>query len=601
LTGRSKFTSQIRRALLLVQRPQRRRLALVAVYGAAIAAFETVALLLLFALISVLLSQPVSGLAGVFAPSQPHSSTARFHSAVLLLAITAALFVLRSLLSIFGLWLTIGAANAAQADLVGRLLRGHARTPYLRRTERNSSETLRTVLFSVDQVIGGIVSSSVSLVADGAIVAAVIAGLVLSSPVVALVVAAYFTILSFFWVRIVRSGLAGRGHVVQTLTQERFKFVLQGLSAAKELELRGRSLFYVEDAVARTRGINRASRAVNVVNGSLRYVLETALVIGTGIVVGAAGLVGGRDAVLPAVGLVLAAAFRLLPALNRVLFLVNQVQYSGSALDLVEAEVQSYAAVDQPAPTSEGAQSLRLERELRLEGISFQYPTRNTPALTDISLVVRARTAVGIVGPTGSGKSTLLDVLLGLIEADSGKITLDGRELASCREQWQRSIGYVPQDVYLVDDTLRANVALGWHGPNIDDSAVSEAITLTQLEEFVTGLPEGLDTVVGERGVRLSGGQRQRVGLARALYVRPTVLVLDEATSNLDPQTESRIVEALASLHSRMTMLIVTHRLSTVRGCDDVFYLDGGSIRARGFDELDALAPRLADIRIPQP
>ena len=595
------MTSQIRRAWLLVNRPQRRRLALVAIYGAAIAALDTIALLLFFALINVLLSQPISGVAGVFAPSQLHSSEERFHSAVLLLAITAALFVLRSLLSILGFWLTIGAANAAQADLVGRLLRGHARAPYLSRTERDSSEILRTVLFSVDQVIGGIVSSSVLLIAEGAIATAVVAGLVLSSPVVASVVVAYFTLLSFFWIRIVRGALTRRGYVVQTLTQERFKLVLQTLSAAKELELRGRSLFYVEDAVGRTRRINEAARVANLVNGSLRYVLETALIVGTGVIVVAAGFVGGRDAVLPAVGLVLAAAIRLLPALNRILFLVNQVQYSGSALDLVEAEAQNYALLDQPTPVRQGVQPLRLERELRLEGISFRYPTRSSPALTDISFVVRAGTAVGIVGPTGSGKSTLLDVLLGLIEADSGEITIDGLELAGCREQWQRSIGYVPQDVYLVDDTLRANVALGWQGPDIDDEAVRQAIALAQLENFVASLPDGLDTVVGERGVRISGGQRQRVGIARALYVRPSVLVLDEATSNLDAETERRIVEALASLRSRMTMFIVTHRLSTIGDCDDVFYLDAGLIRARGFDAVGELAPKLANKQIVQP
>lgn len=579
----------IRRAWSLMQAPQRRRLALVSAYGVVIAALETLALLLLFALINVLLSQPLSGVVRVFVPWDISSLDARFRTAALLLAVTSSLFVLRSLLSIFGVWLTVGAANNAQADLIRRLLEGHARAPYLERIERRSSETLRTVLFSVDQVVGGIVAGSVSLVGDVAIALAVVTGLLLSSPLMALVVVSYFMVLAFLWVRIVRGGLTRRGNLIQGLTEERFKLVLQGISAAKELELRGRSLFYVDAAVDRTRKINRAARAATVVSSSLRYVLETALVVGTGLVVAVAALTGGRESILPTVGLVLAAAFRLLPALNRILFVLNQVQYNKPALDIVEVDERRVAPFIRPVGSQEATSPLAIERELRVHRVSFRYEGRDTPALVDVSFVVRPGTSVGILGSTGSGKSTLLDILLGVIDPDSGSIMVDGRDLSTCREEWQRAIGYVPQDVYLVDDTLRANVALGWHGSEIDDAALQEALALAQLDTFVKALPEGAETTVGERGIRLSGGQRQRIGIARALYVRPTVLVLDEATSNLDTQTEAKIIEGLASLGSGITRLIVAHRLSTVRDCNDILFLDDGVLRARGLEELRRL------------
>src|SRR5581483_6408496 len=197
-------------------------------------------------------------------------------------------------------------------------------------------------------------------------------------------------------------------------------------------------------------------------------------------------------------------------------------------------------------------------------------------------------------GPTGSGKSTLLDLLLGILEPDSGSVLVDGTRLSDCREAWQRSIGYVPQDVYLVDDTLRANVALGWYGDEVDDERVREAVRLAELDKVVANLPQGLETRLGERGVRLSGGQRQRVGLARALYTRPSVLVLDEATSNLDQVTERQIVDTLTALQGGVTMIVVTHRVATVRNCDRVLYLDGGKVRALGsFEEVCRLVPEL--------
>ena len=375
-----------------------------------------------------------------------------------------------------------------------------------------------------------------------------------------------------------------RGRIVQELSAERYRLVIQGLAAAKELQLRGRALFYAEGAVARTRGINAAQRVANVANGSLRYMLETSLVLGAVLVVGVAGATSGRDAVLPAVGLMLAGAFRLLPALNQILALTNTIQFGHGALGFVERELEvfgPYASPTEPEATTQ-ALAHRLEREVLLDEVWFRYPTREAPAIRGLSFEIPAGQSFGIIGKTGSGKSTLLDVILGILEPDSGAVLVDGVPLVQRREPWQRSIGYVPQDVYLVDDTLRANVALGWYSDDVDDDRVHEAVGLAELDEVVASLPDGLDTRVGERGVRLSGGQRQRVGLARALYTRPSVLVLDEATSNLDQVTERQIVETLTELQGGLTMIIVTHRIASVRNCDRILHLEEGSMRALG-------------------
>jgi len=569
-----------------MSRDDRVRLRFLALYGVLIAALDTVALVLVFAVISLLNNQPTTGISASLMHVLhlvPHD---RYRTALVLFAITAALFVVRSLLSVLGLWLTIGATNTAQVGLVTRLLVGHARAPQLVRMERDAAETLRTVINSVSQVAYGVVGASVNLVSNIAVGLAVALGLFLSSPLVALVVVAYFTFIALAWIRIVRGGLERRGRRIQELQREQLQLVLQALSAAKELQIRGRALFYSDSAVARTRGIAASSRGANVVNGSLRYLLETSLVLGAVLIVAAAGSTGGQGAVLPAVGLVLAGAFRLLPALNQILFLSNQVQFNRSAIDLVERELATFGPFSDPAEASElSSRPLRFTKELRFDGVTFQYPTRDQPALRDISFAIRPGESLGILGPIGSGKSTLLDIVLGLLEPDTGKLTIDGVPLAECRESWQRSIGYVSQDVYLVDDTLRTNVALGWRDDGIDDTAVLDAIRLARLEDVVAALPDGLETVVGERGVRLSGGQRQLVGLARALYVRPSVLILDEATSNLDQGTEQRIVETIATLRGDITIIIVTHRILSVSQCDRLIYLEGGAIRAQGTPE----------------
>jgi len=314
-----------------------------------------------------------------------------------------------------------------------------------------------------------------------------------------------------------------------------------------------------------------------------RFGLEILTIAGLGVLV--VTMVGsGRelDSILPVLGLFGAAAFRLLPAVNR---LVGSLQLITLNRPLVE---DLYRDLALPTKLNESLSRIdNFTETIDLDEISFSYKNAPKPALHGVSLTVRRGEAVGLVGPSGSGKSTLVDVLLGLLAPQSGGVRVDGKDIQDDLRAWQNQIGYVPQSIFLIDDSLRNNVAFGIPKSKIDEQAVRDAIRSAQLEEFVATLPNGLDTVVGERGVRLSGGQRQRIGIARALYHNPSVLVLDEATSSLDTETEHGVMQAVQALQGDKTVIIVAHRLSTVEYCDRLYRLEDSRIVDEGsFEEV---------------
>ena len=225
--------------------------------------------------------------------------------------------------------------------------------------------------------------------------------------------------------------------------------------------------------------------------------------------------------------------------------------------------------------------------EVNVQQLYFSYQRKINPVLVDVNIRIKRGEAVGFVGQSGSGKSTLIDIMLGLLEPQSGSVLINGQLIEDVKQSWQKTIGYIPQTIFLMDDSLRRNIAIGIADTEIDEVAIHDALKSAQLEDFVASLPDGLDTVVGERGVRLSGGQRQRIGIARALYHRPSVLVLDEATSSLDTETEKGVMQAVQALQGDKTVIIVAHRLSTVEYCDRLYRLDAGRIVDEGtFDEV---------------
>jgi len=289
-----------------------------------------------------------------------------------------------------------------------------------------------------------------------------------------------------------------------------------------------------------------------------------------------------------------AAAFRLLPSISQVINSFMSINVNRPILNNLYTDL----SLKIPATTTDQKSRKLLDR-IDVEGLSFSYARTTRDALNNVSIHIRRGEAVGLIGSSGSGKSTLVDILLGLLEPISGRVRIDGNDIHQNLRGWQDQIGYVPQSIFLTDDTLRRNVAFGLPKDKIDDDAVRSAIRSAQLEEFVASLPDGMETVVGERGVRLSGGQRQRIGIARALYNNPDVLVLDEATSSLDTETEHGVMQAVQALQGDKTVIIVAHRLSTVEYCDRLYRLENAQIVDEGtFSEVTSRTkdlPRDAD------
>jgi ABC-type multidrug transport system fused ATPase/permease subunit len=295
---------------------------------------------------------------------------------------------------------------------------------------------------------------------------------------------------------------------------------------------------------------------------------------------------GSFVSALPIIALYVFAGYRLMPALQQIYAGLVRLRFAGPALDALHADLMSLKPAD---ATDADTEAMLLRQAIKLANIQFGYPNAKEPALKGINLNIPANGTIGLVGATGSGKTTTVDIILGLLEPHEGTLTVDEKVInASNLRQWQKAIGYVPQQIYLADDSVAANIAFGVEPSRIDQAAVEHAAQIANLHDFVVNeLPEGYATAVGERGVRLSGGQRQRIGIARALYHKPQVLILDEATSALDSLTEQAVMDAVSNLGNEITIILIAHRLSTVRQCDQIYLLDKGKVKAQGtYDQL---------------
>lgn len=465
-----------------------------------------------------------------------------------------------------------------QASLSFRLFAGYLRQPYSFHLQRNSAQLIRNALNSVNGVTN-VVQQGLILVSEGMVLVGFAALLLWVEPRGALVVGGTLGLAAWSFQRITRQRISRWGKASQHHEGLRIQHLQQGLGGAKDVKLLGRELDFLNQYQTHNVSSARISEHRATLQALPRLWLELLAVTGLAALVLIMVEQGKPlDALLPTIGLFAAAAFRLMPSINRIMAALQSVRFSGPVIDTIDEELrlvdgQRHLGTTTPLP---------LNSALTLDNVVFQYPSAEKPSLRGVSLAIPSGTSVGFIGGSGAGKSTLVDIILGLLSPDSGTVAVDGIDIADNLRGWQNQIGYVPQAIFLTDDSLRRNIAFGLANEQIDESAVTRALQSAQLDQFVKELPLGLDTIVGERGIRLSGGQRQRIGIARALYHDPAVLVLDEATSSLDTATEAGVMDAVRSLRGDKTLLIVAHRLSTVESCDQLYRLEQGKIVQQG-------------------
>jgi ATP-binding cassette, subfamily B, bacterial PglK len=469
-----------------------------------------------------------------------------------------------------------------------RLLRHYAAQPYVFFLSRNSADLGKNVLSEVEQVTGRILNAGLQVVARSVVALAIVGLLVLLDPLLALLIAILLGVAYTAIFLAVRRKLARIGLERIADNRQRYQAVSELFGAIKDIKLLGKEHELLRAFEAPSARFARHQATASVVGQLPRYVLET--VAFGGVLLIAIYLLargGSLQHVVPVLGLYAFAGYRLMPSLQQAFQGLTLLRFGAPALDNLYRELTSTPLSHQEPARPRGGngtapEALPLCRRLELERITFTYPGAFRPALDDVSLSLDANAIVGFMGPTGSGKTTLVDVMLGLLRPQAGEIRVDGVPLMPANlRAWQNGIGYVPQHIYLADDTIARNIAFGVPPHRIDMAAVERAARLAQIHDFIANdLAMAYATPVGERGVRLSGGQRQRVGIARALYHEPTLLVLDEATSALDHRTEDAVMEAIRNLAGSRTIVLVTHRLTTLRVCDRVYTLEGGQLRA---------------------
>ena len=495
------------------------------------------------------------------------------------------LFLVKNAYQIFLIYRQNTFITRARNDMISRVMREFLNRPY----EDYLGADIPTVFRITDSDIPRTFTLMLSLLSlSTELVVSIGLGTVLliTDPILFVICVAVFVILTLFNTKVLKPRLNKTGKENQETQSRIAKWRLQAIYGLKDVKVLNRQDFFIRNYYESGKVGADLARDYAVLNNMPRTLIETVFVAVVLLYVlffklNTSGVqnAGDVDKLIIALGLV---ATRLMPAVNRINTYIAEIAYNQYSLDFVYNNLTESMKADKAMRAERAAiagPELHLEKEIEIKDITFAYPDAETNIFTGANMVVPKGKSVGIMGPSGAGKSTVVDIILGLLHVQKGGILCDGSNIFSNYDSWLAQIGYIPQSIYLVDETIRENIAFGIDADRIDDNRVWEVMEEAQLADFVRNLPEGLDTKIGDRGVRLSGGQRQRIGIARALYHNPEILVFDEATSALDNETEAAVMEAINSFHGKKTMIIIAHRLNTIANCDIIYEVKDETIR----------------------
>lgn len=479
----------------------------------------------------------------------------------------------------------------SKSSALGRkLFLSYMISPFTFHLERNRAEFLRNIDHSVTQVYG-FVRSLITFSTEFCFVTGIVIMLLLVNPLIVICSVSIMGGVSIAFYKTISGHTLMLGEQIQSSQKNVGQAVLEGFGAIKEAKIAGRETFFPNRYYIEMMKNARANWRQATINSMPTLFLEVVAVGSVVLIIIILLQIQGQQikVLLPTLSLFAIATIRLTPSVSRIVSSLQQFRFFTPALEIIYEEFQLFGKLNAAKQYvfQRSDKSLRLNKEIRVENLSYIYPNSNEKALRGVSLEILKGEAIALAGPSGAGKTTLANVILGLLKPSEGCILVDKYDVFQDLPAWHRNIGYVPQSVYLMDASIRNNVAFALSEHEIADTKVWEALKLAQLEDFVKQLPRGLYTFVGENGVRLSGGQRQRLGIARAVFHKPEILILDEATSALDSGTEMEVSEAIDALSGQKTLIIIAHRLSTIQKCNRICYMEKGAIVASGtFEEL---------------
>ena len=579
------FRHELRQAAGLVQTPFRSWIAGAILGPVAVALLDTLGVAAMLPLMNLVTGADSDrGVLGLISRITGAQTTAEL--IFVLAGLVAGAFVLKSLGTLAFRWWLLGKTTAMEAEAGTELMRRYVFAPYWAHRERKVAEIHRAITSSVSQTFSQVFLSLLGVVADLLTLVLILLLLLWVSPVATMLAAAFFFALSWGVQRSLKPHHRRIGEVMAQSDLDAWTALMPGVNGFRESRMTGRGSLFVDRFGRAKLDRARANRQLSLASELPKYVLEIGLVIGIALIALFLFSTMHAEGAVSVLGVFAVAATRMLPVLNRATAALGGIRAGRVGLEILVDEVETLEAHGS-FEDARGAIS-SFSGDIAVEDLSFHFHDSDELVLRRVTTTVPEGATVAFVGTSGAGKSTLLDIILGLLEPTSGRVTCGGTDIRADLPSWYAGLGVVPQDVFLLDDTMAANIAFGEDPATIDQDRLRRALDGAQLTDLIVRLPEGLETRLGERGVRLSGGQRQRIGIARALYREPSVLVLDEATSALDNVTERQITDTVASLRGSMTIILVAHRLSTVRHADKVVFMAEGTIQTEGtFEEVE--------------
>jgi ABC-type multidrug transport system fused ATPase/permease subunit len=499
--------------------------------------------------------------------------TTHFQLIILGLCGLVLFYILKALFLLYLAYRQSKFSTKLSVDLSNKLFNGYLRMPYAFHLQNNSTQLQKNIQIEILH-FGGISLAAMVLSTEISAILGIAIFLIFVEPIGAISIIFFFGLFSYIFNKLTNHRIKNWGYLRQEYDNKTIKLLSEGLGGIKQVKLSSIENFYLKEFNEFDKKKATLNTRIQVLSAIPRLYLELLAVIGVSLLVIIMTLQSKSSTeLIPVLGVFVAAAFRMIPSINRIMNSLQTIAFAQSVLDVL---AKQFKIIEKFENVEETKTNFEFNNEIIVSNLYFKYPDSEKNALNNVNVVIKKGDFVGFIGTSGSGKSTLIDNIAGLLIPISGSIHVDNVDINTNIKGWQSQIGYVPQSIFLIDDSLKKNIAFGVNENEIDQIRLNKAIIDSQLNDVIQRLPDGIDTIVGERGIRLSGGERQRIGIARALYNNPEILILDEATSSLDNETEKDFMSSINALQGIKTIIIIAHRLTTIQNCNKIFELKNG-------------------------